>query len=50
MIRLTLEMKEDVYEQLRKGIGIGFLKFSLEDLKSYNIKIRDIRHCEDSND
>lgn len=48
MIRIILEMPDAIYEQLRTGIGVGFFKFSLKDLVSYNITIKDIQHCEDS--
>lgn len=51
MIRLVLEMPDEVYEQLRKGIGIGFLTFSLDNLKDYKITVGSVQHySEECND
>jgi hypothetical protein len=50
MIRLTLEMTDETYEQLRCGIKYGFFTFSLEDLVKFNIKVDSVQHyCGDQN-
>jgi len=43
MIRLVLEMSDETYEQLRKGIRCGIFSFSLSDLEKFDIKVSSIQ-------
>lgn len=47
MIRLILELPDESYENLRDGISFGFFKFSLDDLKQFDVKIIDVIHIGD---
>jgi hypothetical protein len=47
MILLTLGMSDAVYEKLRCGINMGLFKFSLDNLSDYDIKVVDVKRCED---
>lgn len=48
MIHIILEMSDEVYEKLRCGLKIGPFTFSFDDLKTYGVRIKDIKHCEDN--
>lgn len=50
MIRLTLEMSDETYEQLREGIKFSiFGEISLSELEKFNIKISSVQHyCGDN--
>jgi len=48
MIRLVLEMSDEMYEQLRNGRQFGIFSFSLSDLERFGIKVASIQpYCGD---
>jgi hypothetical protein len=48
MIRLTLLIPDEVYEQFRTGFQIGLFSFSFDKLSRYNITVDSVQHyCED---
>ena len=44
MIRLTLDMSDETYEELRNGIHCGIFSVSLNDLEKFNIKVSSVQH------